>query len=375
MNENKLTQEKVSRRPRVLILWAKHSATNLGIRALLTGIQSVCTEAWGDCDFLIHDHDTPNTPLGKSSILRDVGRRNGFIKALARTVDYVVDTGSGDSFTDIYGIRRLTVMAYNQHAVRRSGTPLILAPQTVGPFQSRVGKFLGKQNVRKASTLFVRDSASRDYVSSLGREAEYVSSDLVFAIPRPIPGRSRDIVLNVSGLLWNENPHVPSEKYRSAILEFCRAVQDEGREVSLLAHVLESPRRENDVTAAKDAGVRLGGNIEVIVPSSLEDVRSQLAGASVLIGARMHACLNSISVGTPAIPWAYSRKFRPLLEDIGWPYHVDLRTSNDIAAETTELLIPACASRQLAEKAACDGRASLAGVSDYLRNHYAVVSR
>jgi polysaccharide pyruvyl transferase WcaK-like protein len=43
----------------------------------------------------------------------------------------------------------------------------------------------------------------------------------------------------------------------------------------------------------------------------------------------MHACLNALSVGTPAIPLAYSRKFEPLLDDLGWRATVDLRTSTD----------------------------------------------
>ena len=45
-----------------------------------------------------------------------------------------------------------------------------------------------------------------------------------------------------------------------------------------------------------------------------------------MIGSRMHACLNALSVGTPAIPLAYSRKFAPLLGDLGWAHVVDLRT-------------------------------------------------
>jgi polysaccharide pyruvyl transferase WcaK-like protein len=54
-----------------------------------------------------------------------------------------------------------------------------------------------------------------------------------------------------------------------------------------------------------------------------------LATGTVVIGSRMHACLNGISVGTPAVPLAYSRKFQPLLDGIGWENTVDLRTSAD----------------------------------------------
>jgi polysaccharide pyruvyl transferase WcaK-like protein len=43
----------------------------------------------------------------------------------------------------------------------------------------------------------------------------------------------------------------------------------------------------------------------------------------------MHACLNALSGGVPAVPLAYSRKFAPLLAQLGWTYGVDLRTAAD----------------------------------------------
>ncbi len=61
----------------------------------------------------------------------------------------------------------------------------------------------------------------------------------------------------------------------------------------------------------------------------------------------MHACLNSLSTGVPAIPMAYSDKFKPLLNDLGWSYTADLRDGGDVAREV--LLM--AASPQLASDA------------------------
>ena len=64
-----------------------------------------------------------------------------------------------------------------------------------------------------------------------------------------------------------------------------------------------------------------------VLPQSrldLEDARAAMKGANLVIGARMHACLNALSVGTPAIAMAYSRKFRPLLDSLGWAASVSL---------------------------------------------------
>jgi colanic acid/amylovoran biosynthesis protein len=82
----------------------------------------------------------------------------------------------------------------------------------------------------------------------------------------------------------------------------------------------------------------------VVIPEQLEDVRRTVASARVVIGSRMHACLNALSVGTPAVPLAYSRKFEPLLADLGWAHTVDLRTAADPAADVMrELAVPGLA--------------------------------
>lgn len=82
--------------------------------------------------------------------------------------------------------------------------------------------------------------------------------------------------------------------------------------------MLDSPVVDNDVPVAESLGAEYGGAVDVMVPKSLTDVRETLASATVAIGPRMHACLNAIPLGTPALPLAYSRKFLPLLNDIGW---------------------------------------------------------
>lgn len=324
-------------RPRVLILWAKPTATNLGIRALAEGAVALCRTAWPNCEIVMHDHDTEGSPLGKSAIFSDIGRRNGYIKKMARGFDFVLDTGSGDSFTDIYGIRRLVVMGYAQNAVIRSRTPLIIMPQTLGPFESRLGQYVGKRCLRNATRVFSRDSQSAEYSESLGRIVDAISSDVVFMLEQPEIKSDADVIINVSGLLWNENPHVNNEAYRESSVRLVNELLQQGRSVTLLAHVLKSDiSAEGDVQAVDALQKSLGPSrgVSVFIPESLNDVRSVMAGANVVVGARMHACLNALSVGTPAVPWAYSRKFAPLLEDIGWPYVVDLREPVDHVAAT-----------------------------------------
>jgi polysaccharide pyruvyl transferase WcaK-like protein len=325
---------------RVLVLWAKHSATNLGIRVLAAGAAHLCEMAFGDVEVDFHDHDTIGTPLGKSPIIRDFGRANGDIKSLFRKYDVVMDTTSGDSFTDIYGARRLSVMTYAHHAAIKSGVPLVLAPQTIGPFDSSYGRMLARGSVRRATRVYARDSESAAYCTALGRKPDALSSDLVFALPPLVePSGRAGAYLNVSGLLWRPNPHVDHNTYRRHVLGAARMLAEHNYPVTLFPHVLRSDvSREDDVTAVEQAADELKDAATTCVPESLDDMRTRLSSAALVVGARMHACLNALAVGTPALAWAYSRKFAPLLNDLGWGGSIDLRTSEDIVGATSDFV-------------------------------------
>ncbi|OUS92702.1 polysaccharide pyruvyl transferase family protein [Rhodococcus sp. NCIMB 12038] len=326
--------------PRILVLWADRTSTNLGLRALAEGTESIVERRWPKAELTFHTQDSPDTPLSKRSVLRDVFRSRGPIKRELSRYDMILDTGAGDSFTDIYGLRRLILMAYVQRTAARAGVPVILMPQTIGPFDSTLGRMIAARSLQQATSVFARDPVSVEYAKQLGRRSASESTDLVFALPRPdhTGPIERDVVINVSGLLWCENPHVDHESYRRSVTALIDGLLQRDRRVALLAHVLDSTVTDNDVPAVRELGRQFGNSVEILVPDSLTTVRGILATANVVIGARMHACLNSLSVGTPAIPWAYSRKFAPLMDALGWHTHVDLRTTPDPARETLALI-------------------------------------
>lgn len=51
--------------------------------------------------------------------------------------DLIIDFTGGDSFSDIYGARRLLSGLLNKQMVLSSGVKYILAPQTYGPFYKK----------------------------------------------------------------------------------------------------------------------------------------------------------------------------------------------------------------------------------------------
>ncbi|WP_442902845.1 polysaccharide pyruvyl transferase family protein [Gordonia sp. 852002-50395_SCH5434458] len=263
--------------------------------------------------------------------------RSGPIRSVLRCADIVVDTGAGDSFSDIYGLKRLFVMVYVQLRCIFLGKPLVLFPQTIGPFHTRIGALAAGAVLERAACVIAREPHSADVAVQNRAQEVLTSTDLVFALPvHAQPTHRRDVVVNVSGLLWFDNGHVSSSYYREQTIDLVRQLNDRGRRVTLLAHVVGSPSGNDDATAIAqmlESGVKVE---EVVIPTSLDQVRETLGSAAWVVGARMHACLNAVSQGVPAISWGYSDKFLPLMDHLGWHTSLDLRKKPQAARQTIE---------------------------------------
>ncbi|WP_103062112.1 polysaccharide pyruvyl transferase family protein [Actinomyces qiguomingii] len=330
---------------RILILWASLDQPNLGVRALAVGTRAIAEGVFPRADIRIQGTGRGDAPMslftGPRGLFKErVTGAHGLFDWLA-SFDLVLDTRSGDSFADIYGLDRLRDMSRFPEILNRMGVPVVLTPQTIGPFNTRRGVRLARRSLRHARLVASRDTRSAACAQQLGRRVDVESTDVVFAIEHPPVQKTRDVMLNVSGLLWTGNPHVDAARYRRDVLAIARRVQAEGRELTLLAHVVgpDDSAGDNDRHPLAELQSALG-DVEVIVPEgehALEQVRTAVGSARVVLGSRMHACLNALSMGTPAIPLAYSRKFAPLLAGLGWEHVVDLR-DDDVADRTMKLL-------------------------------------
>lgn len=314
---------------KVLVLWADRQSTNLGVQALAEGTSRLAVEAYPGCEVTFQSYGMiPATEksLGLRSIAMATMRLDREFLSWLSAYDVVIDTGAGDSFSDIYGLRRLIEMSLLRKMVARSKGQLVMGPQTIGPFNSTVGRLIAQNSLKATALVVARDPDSYDVAGKLTRAKTMLGSDVAFLLPQESASIKADVLFNVSGLLWQPNDHVDHMVYREYAKDFVRKACDQGIKITLLNHVLDSDDSDNDSPATQALASDLPGrDLEIVTPSSLEDARSIIAGADVVVASRMHAALNALSQGVPAISWAYSRKFAPLLESLGWGYTLDLR--------------------------------------------------
>jgi polysaccharide pyruvyl transferase WcaK-like protein len=255
--------------------------------------------------------------------------------ALARRADIVIDIGAGDSFADIYGparLRRLFALKFLTHL---AGRPLVVAPQTVGPFTRPLSRRLARRTLRASAIVASRDRLSAEAARALGAERVIEASDVALRLPYDPPGPRRPgpprVGLNVSGLLMNggytrRNMFGLTLDYPALMRDIIRAflAHPDGCEVHLVPHVI-TPRGwiEDDVTVCLALAEALPGPIVAPEFATPSEAKSYIAGLDFFAGARMHACIAAFSAGVPVVPMAYSRKFEGLFGTLGYRRTVD----------------------------------------------------
>lgn len=243
----------------------------------------------------------------------------------------VFDITYGDGFSDIYGKMWNINTDIQKQIANMSSTPLILLPQTYGPYKSRFLKNWAAHIIKKSHLCFSRDGLSAENMKKCGCNNINIATDLAFALPfdKSLYNFSYDklkIGINVSSLLWNEwssNIELKTDykDYIRQIITYCTELTDS--EVHLIAHVIDSNNsdsQENDFSVCKMLHNDFPNT--VLAPKFDNPIyaKSYISNMDVFIGARMHATIGAISSGVATVPFSYSRKFEGLFNSLNYPY-------------------------------------------------------
>lgn len=334
------------------LLWHVARATNLGIGALTAGNLALARRAAATAGvaarFTIIGARDPGPPSVDDPDLshREITGRyminpSGFL-ADVRACNIMLDISGGDSFTDIYPDKRFAYMTSTKIITILAGKPLVLSPQTIGPFSRQPHSAIAAWICRRAEALFSRDDLS---IAALSRLAPGVPAqqvvDVAFALPftpRPkTPGRLQ-VGLNVSGLLMNGgyaggNQYGLGFDYAALTHRLIKALLARGDcDIHLVPHVIAPHMPSDDDAAAAD---RLKAQYPALHRHadfrSASAAKSFVSGLDYMIGARMHATIAAFSSGVPVMPISYSRKFEGLFGSLGYDALVRRDMDDDAA--------------------------------------------
>jgi colanic acid/amylovoran biosynthesis protein len=176
------------------LLWHGDCNGNLGVGALTAGnmalVRRAAERAGVTVDFRIFQPWDPATPYISEGI---VGRHfitgrymvspAGYWKDIGK-LDLMLDIGAGDSFTDIYPDKRFAYIMGTKELCLLKGVPLVLSPQTIGPFSRQPHSLAAAHAMTKARAVFARDPLSFAAISELAPKARRDQAiDVAFALP------------------------------------------------------------------------------------------------------------------------------------------------------------------------------------------------
>lgn len=278
--------------------------------------------------------------------VRACAKLGGLWNPAARTIlasDAILDISGGDSFTDLYGEHRFRTILSPKQAAIETQRPLILLPQTLGPFRQPRTRYVAARILREADQVWARGNASFAVAQELlgadfdpdrhrlgvdvafGLEAQPPTSQQVDDLESWWERQGRPSVgINVSGLIYyGQEGYDLVADYRVVIQHLVkRLVEEGGACVVLVPHVLGLGGSESDESAMRQVLDALAAPVAChvrIAPSPLSAAQTKwlIGRFDWFCGTRMHSTIAGLSSGVPTSAIAYSFKTREVFGLLG----------------------------------------------------------
>jgi polysaccharide pyruvyl transferase WcaK-like protein len=301
--------------------------------------------------------------LGRARLAAAAGLRGNAVVRAVAGADLVLDASGGDSFTDLYGAARFRQIVAPKRIALDMGRPLVLLPQTYGPFARAASRRAARGLVARARLAYARDEESYERLRQLLGERfdparHRLGVDLAFGLLPGAPsvlepdvaralddGDTRPLVgLNVSGLIANRPQDAAGRfglacDYRALMRDLVVWFLENSEARLLLVPHVHAPQGhyESDLDASRALLAALPRKVSqaaaervavVTQPLDARELKWLIARTDWFCGTRMHSTIAALSSGVATAALAYSLKTRGVFATCGMADAVvDLRAS------------------------------------------------
>lgn len=247
----------------------------------------------------------------------------------ASKISLVAAINGGDGFSDIYGEKIFRQRLIGINFAMEHKIPLILLPQTVGPFNNRECLVMAETILKYACKVYVRDECFIKELEGMGAEFELTNDLSYYMKPEPwdiCVDSEKAVGVNVSGLAWDNKFETLAGQFANYPLLMTGIVkmfQKKGKKVYLISHSYnyQHPELHNDdLKAARELydGLDDKSNVVLIDKDLISpQVKYLISRMSFFIGTRMHANFAAIFTHVPLFGLSYSYKFKGAFENNG----------------------------------------------------------
>lgn len=275
--------------------------------------------------------------------LRDLISKSTPMIRVIEQADVVGSISGGDSFSDIYGLRRIIIGSVPGIIAILLNKKTVLLPQTYGPYSSKIAKLIARFIFARSVRIYARDSRSIEVVRKiLNKKGEYadirmcpdvafildaITPDMMDIQPKIDRNNSIPLIgLNISGLLYNGGYTYNNmfglkfeyKKFVNVLVE--KFMEETNAHILLIPHVFDSGV-ESDYDACYEAHKSVPEKYRdrvhrVMREYNQNEIKGIIGLCDFFIGSRMHSCIAALSQAIPSVSIAYSQKFLGVFESI-----------------------------------------------------------
>lgn len=367
------------RHVRVALFGAAPDTPNMGVTALYMSVVLTLAKHFDSMEFVVFDNGLGRR---KTVVVNDKGREipiilfgarggNRYYRAenlhtmlflsrfgrlgvlineglnLIDSCDAVLDISGGDSFSDIYGLKRFDNINIPKVLAAKLNKKLILLPQTYGPFNDNKVRKKAQESTRNSTMAWARDKDSFKVLKALladkfDEKKHHCGVDVAFLLQpknafekldsslsnllknkepeRPLVG------INVSGLIYNDpdgariNYGFKSD-YKVVLVGFItKLLETTQARIVLIPHVMDKgDHYESDIKACYDLVKSIQNQDSqrlLVAPEMLNEseVKWLISKMDWFCGTRMHSTIAGLSSCVPTAAISYSDKTKGVFE-------------------------------------------------------------
>ncbi|MDY6933320.1 MAG: polysaccharide pyruvyl transferase family protein [Spirochaetota bacterium] len=280
---------------------------------------------------------------------------NPTIKKLI-TADYVISLAEGDSFSDIYGIYVFLRQSLDKVLALIYKRPVIIFPQTIGPFNSFISNRITKKIVKGTKKIYVRENQSKNHLINLFGDLPNMeeANDMAFLMqPDDVKNEEFEsfiqigipVGINVSGFLYN-NP-IGMDKIKREDFDYAYITEriidtllniDSKIKIVFISHVGIEDFSVSKILFERYTARGYKDRLFLLDDCySASQLKFFLSRLEFFTGARMHSCIGAFSTCIPTVPQAYSYKFIGITEKLKLGEYV-VNLKNDSLENILEII-------------------------------------
>ena len=295
---------------------------------------------------IAREFQIPTVPLGlpkpANSLLRGLDRMllsaprqlASLIRAIrhVRRLELLIVPGTGilDDFEGRPLGMPVAILAWCL-AARLCGTRLAFVSIGAGPIEHPVSRWLMKTAAAMAHYRSYRDTASKEFMESIGFDTrdDPIYPDIAFKLPAPARNRQQQadpsLIVGVGVMTyqgWRNHSRrgpVIYAAYVEKISQFVAWLLTQGHRVRILIGETGDRRAVADILAKVAATLPDLPRERLLVSPmrSLHDLMGQIAETDIVVATRFHNIVCALKLGKPTISIGYARKNDVLMAEMG----------------------------------------------------------